>query len=320
VDHALALATAVTVNAGELALGVTAQNVAAVRLVGGLLSGGSLTGTSYTVESGTVSSILSGAGVALTKNEAGTALLSRGQHLWRRHHHYGGHAVARGVRAPAGGGFADADGRCTLDLAGFTQTTGALLLENGSILGGTLGASVMTVKSGSISAVLDGAGALTKTDAGTVTLAAQSRYTGGTTLNDGRLVLAVADALVSNSQLNVNGGFLDLSALNQTVGQLALTGGTVGKRHAHPRRLRRRRCGFRRRRDQRRARRRHGLPDQGRSRHAAALRGQQLPGGHHAQRRDPPLGGGRAPRQFGLPDASTAASSISAASPRPRAR
>jgi autotransporter-associated beta strand protein len=226
VNNALALGTAVTVNAGELALGVTVQNVAAVRLVSGLISGGSLTGASYTVESGTVGSILSGSGVALTKNQAGTVLLSAANTYG------GGTTINAGTlllgaseRLLAAGSVTLSGG--TLDLAGFTQTTGAMLLENGSILSGTLSASGMTVQNGWIGAVLDGAGALTKTAAGTVTLAARNLYTGGTTLNDGRLVLAVADALVSNSQLNVNGGFLDLSAVNQTVGQLALTGGTV---------------------------------------------------------------------------------------------
>ena len=74
VNNTLLAGGSVSVTGGELSLGTTSQTVGAVSLTGGLISGSTLTGTSYTVENGVISAILAGAGVVLTKNNAGTVL------------------------------------------------------------------------------------------------------------------------------------------------------------------------------------------------------------------------------------------------------
>lgn len=75
------------------------------------------------------------------------------------------------------------------------RISGALTLVNGSITGttGVVTAGAYDVRSGTISAILNGTGALTKNTTGTVTLSGNNSYSGGTTINAGILRVA-ADA------------------------------------------------------------------------------------------------------------------------------
>ena len=75
VSSALSGSTSLTVNGGELALGVTVQGVGAVVLNDGMISGGSLTGTDYLVKKGAVSSVLAGS-AGLTKATGDEVVLS----------------------------------------------------------------------------------------------------------------------------------------------------------------------------------------------------------------------------------------------------
>ncbi len=94
-----------------------------------------------------------------------------------------------------------------LSIAGNSDTVGAVSLKNGGSItgsGGTLTGTSYAVESGSVSAILGGAGiALTKSTAGTVTLSGANTYTGTTTIQNGTLALdgaanrlAVAGAVV----------------------------------------------------------------------------------------------------------------------------
>jgi autotransporter-associated beta strand protein len=79
----------------------------------------------------------------------------------------------------------------TLDLQANNETTGGLILTNGSISGsGTLTTTSLDIRSGSSSAVLAGSGvALNKTTSGTATLSGASTYDGGTVVSAGTLAV-----------------------------------------------------------------------------------------------------------------------------------
>ena len=83
----------------------------------------------------------------------------------------------------------------TLDLGNTTQTTGALTLIGGTIQNGTLNSSSFGVQAGTVTAILGGTGALTKTGSGTVTLDGANTYSGGTFLNTGSLFIDNSSAL-----------------------------------------------------------------------------------------------------------------------------
>jgi fibronectin-binding autotransporter adhesin len=90
----------------------------------------------------------------------------------------------------ANGGAINVNGG-TLALGANNDTVGAVTLTSGSITGsgGTLTGSSYAVESGSVSAILGGSGALTKSSAGTVTLTGANSYSGGTTVSVGKLVV-----------------------------------------------------------------------------------------------------------------------------------
>ncbi len=112
-----------------------------------------------------------------------------------------------------------------LDLAGFDQTVGSLAGSGEVTLGaGTLtagGDGTTTTFSGSIG----GSGGLTKTGAGSLTLAGSNRYTGATLVSDGTLVAGRTDSFAADSATTVaEGAELDLAGFDQTVGSLAGAG------------------------------------------------------------------------------------------------
>ena len=89
----------------------------------------------------------------------------------------------------------------TFNLATFNDTVGAVTLTTGTITGstGTLTGASYGVQSGAVNGILGGAGAMTKTTGGTVTINSANVYTGGTTINAGTLVVGNAAALGSAS-------------------------------------------------------------------------------------------------------------------------
>ena len=103
----------------------------------------------------------------------------------------------------------------TFDVQAFSETVGAVSLTGGSIIGsgaGTLTGSSYDMQSGTVSAILAGTAALTKTTSGTVTLSGVSTYTGGTTINSGTLVVNnVASLGAMSGGLTINAGTLEVA-------------------------------------------------------------------------------------------------------------
>jgi len=127
-----------------------------------------------------------------------------------------------------------------IDLNGFNQTLRSLVGSSGSLIidnraSGTstltLDSSNTNVTSSAGTVLADGISggkvALVKNGSGTQTLQGASTYSGGTTLNNGSLVLGNANAL-GTGDLTVNGGTLNLNGFNLTQASLTLTGGTLG--------------------------------------------------------------------------------------------
>ncbi|HZZ78560.1 MAG TPA: autotransporter-associated beta strand repeat-containing protein [Gemmataceae bacterium] len=122
------------------------------------------------------------------------------------------------------------NGGATLDLASFSDTVNAVHLVLGNIsdtvTGGTLtSTTTFDVRSGSVSAVLDGTAGLTKTTSNPVTLSAANLYSGTTTISDGTLLIGAANALPIGTTLNVN-STLDLNGNSQEVAQITSSLGT----------------------------------------------------------------------------------------------
>ena len=118
-----------------------------------------------------------------------------------------------------------------LDLGAFTDSVGAVTLENGSISGTATSlltsTSGFTLRNGTVSARLGGAVAVTKDTAGIVTLSGANTYTGATNINAGTLLTGASNVLPDVSAITVNGGTLDIGAFNDTVGAVTLGSGSI---------------------------------------------------------------------------------------------
>jgi autotransporter-associated beta strand protein len=114
------------------------------------------------------------------------------------------------------------------DLSGFNQTIGSLAgqgnVELGSAVLDTNGDNTSSTFEGQVS----GAGGLTKSGAGILTLASVSDYTGLTQINAGTLSFGTTNAISVQSDVTVAGGaVLDLGGFVQTIGSLAGSGNVV---------------------------------------------------------------------------------------------
>lgn len=171
---------------------------------------------------GSFAGMISGTG-ALTKDGAGTLTFDS------VHTYTGGTSIDDGTLSIGpNGSIGSSSGvhlaaGATLDLS--TGGDQSLTLLDGP--GGTvdIGANTLTLSgpgNGSYAGIIAGSGALVKEGAGTQTLAGAILYTGGTTVNDGTLILGAGGSLAAGSGVTVNGnGVLDVSAAgSQTFGTL----------------------------------------------------------------------------------------------------
>lgn len=194
-----------------------------ITLIAGTLAGtGTLTTTdSFDLLSGSVDVALDGTGRALYKRGSGTVTLN-GANTYTGATNVSEGTLQLGANDRIDNGSALNVSGGNFSLGRFSETVGAVMLASGSISGttGVLTGSSYTVQSGSVSAVLGGKGALTKTTTGTVVLSGANTYTGATAIDAGTLQL---NGSVGNTTVSVNGG-------GTLAGIGAVTGGRVNVR------------------------------------------------------------------------------------------
>ena len=230
----LSTSGSITTGGGVLDLGGNAQmTLGTVTFAGGVVQNGTLTatGTAFVAQGGTVSAILAGT-QGLVKD--GTAALT----LSGVNSYTGGTSVNDGSLLLAGGNDRlSTSGSLTtaggvLDLGGNWQTTlGTVTFAGGIVQNGTLTATgtAFVAQSGTVSAVLSGTQGLVKDGTAALTLSGVNLYTGGTTLNDGLLLLSGGnDRLSTSGSITTGGGVLDLGGNSQTtLGTVTFSGGLV---------------------------------------------------------------------------------------------
>ncbi|MEI6603708.1 MAG: autotransporter-associated beta strand repeat-containing protein, partial [Verrucomicrobiota bacterium] len=114
-------------------------------------------------------------------------------------------------------------------IGAFNDTVGTVTLSSGTISGAGIltGASYALTNSGTVSAILNGTGALTKTGAGMATLSGANTYTDLTTVSTGTLEVTVNNALGTNAAGTTvtSGAALKLTGVNYApVEALSLNG------------------------------------------------------------------------------------------------
>ncbi len=187
-----------------------------------LTDAGTITGATFGLTlagagNGTVSSIIGTTSGGLTKTGAGTWTLS-GANTYTGLTTISAGTLAYGATNVIATGGVSVNGATAVLALGSNHrdTVGTVTVAGGGSITGT-GTSALKstgtfeMQSGSVSAILDGAGiALNKTTAGTVTLSGANTYTGGTSINAGTLTISSDTALGNSSgALAFNGGTLE---------------------------------------------------------------------------------------------------------------
>ena len=100
----------------------------------------------------------------------------------------------------------------TLNLGGYANTAGTLVMQGGLITGnGSFAAASFNLQSGTLSGSLVGSGSLSKTTSGVVTITSSNSYSGGTTLSGGTLAVSADNNLGSTTgALTLDGGTLQV--------------------------------------------------------------------------------------------------------------
>lgn len=112
-----------------------------------------------------------------------------------------------------------------VDLGDFAQSFGLMRLAGGSLRNGRLNGLHFALEAGQVMATMEGAGRVSKTTEGAVTLSALNTYSGGTTVSAGTLTVTHADGLGTGA-VEVSGGTLVVDA-DLTNAVAAGSGGTV---------------------------------------------------------------------------------------------
>jgi fibronectin-binding autotransporter adhesin len=219
----ITLASGVTAAAGVT---FDADAAGTLTIAGSTLTlGGTLIVTNGASDTATISSVLAGAG-ALTKTGAGTLTLDN----------TGNSAAAAALTVTGGAVVAASDSR----LLGGTVTLdgGALTVAGGQTYdnlislgagGGAINGGLNTTSTATLSGVISGSGALTKTGNGTVRLNGANTYSGITTISVGALELSHADALGSTAAGTVVANGANLSIAGVTIAEdLTITGSGLG--------------------------------------------------------------------------------------------
>lgn len=215
--HVTALGTGTaSVGGGVLNISTFAPSVAGFTIASGSLIGsGTMTATNgYSLGGGAVNAILGAGGITVSTGT--TTLGSAG-------------------RFNSGSGLTISSGQLTL---GGNETV-ASFIQSGGLLGGSgtlTSSSGFDVRAGGVQASLGGSAGLTKTTAGTVTLAGANIYSGQTTISAGVLALGVNGSFANSTSIKVGdvgstNAVLDLTAKTASfaigAGQMLSGGGTV---------------------------------------------------------------------------------------------
>jgi len=209
----LADTSAVSLTGGAIGLGGNSDTVGSFAISGGSLTGsGTMTAATYAVSGGTVTANL-GAG---TMNVTGNAALNGTSRATALNLNSGTLALGSAGRLAATTTLAvTGSAGASLTLGG-NETIGSLAGAANVALGSSTltvgGANTSTTYSGGIS----GAGGLTKSGSGTLTLTGSNGFTGGASLNAGTLAVGSANALGSAGTISFGGGTLQFSASNTT--------------------------------------------------------------------------------------------------------
>ncbi len=180
------------------------------------------------------SNVISGAGFGITKTGNGTLRLS-GTNTYTGLTTINAGTLAYGASNVIATGGVTIDGTtAVLDLgANRTDTVGQVILDNGGSITGSGSATLSStaaydLRNGSVSVILNGSVALSKSTSATVTLAAANTYTGSTSVILGTLLTNAANSIPSTSAVSVSSGAaLDIGSYNQTVGSIAGAGSVI---------------------------------------------------------------------------------------------
>ena len=97
----------------------------------------------------------------------------------------------------------------SFDLQSSNQTLANVVLDGGSLLGGTgvlTSTNAFDLRSGTAAAILGGSAGIVKSSAGTVILSGANTFSGGTTVSEGILIAAGPSSLGANSGVSVAAG------------------------------------------------------------------------------------------------------------------
>jgi fibronectin-binding autotransporter adhesin len=220
VDNQIADSSNVTITSGTLNLGSRAETINSLIMGGGNLTFGNLT-------LGASSSFTGGSSVRQTGSSSAQRLttngtLTLGDTIFTYSH----------ASTDAGGGLVlngdlVVNSNTTADFTNAIVGSGRIILNDANRVFDIGSGANMNV-AWRIRSVTESLGALTKNGSGTLTLTASNVYSGGTTINDGTLVLGTAtDTLANTGAVTINGGTLSIGANSDIVGVVTLAGGDI---------------------------------------------------------------------------------------------
>ena len=244
VNNALPATSALTMNAGVLALGGFNDTVGAVTINAGSITGsGTLSATGYTFNNPlgtnvTVSPVLAGVGAAYAQIGSGTTTLNNVNTFTGTTSLTNGTVILGTLNALLASTEVDLNGGA-LSIGNINQNFTAIKFYGGAIngTGGQLNASsgfnFANTSNLTVNVILAGTGGVTESGSAKTTLLGANTYTGTTTVNSGVLEIGATNT-ISNSingavlagNLVMNGGTLLMTASN-AVNSVVINGGSI---------------------------------------------------------------------------------------------
>ena len=213
-----------TANAFNFLGGTNTLSIASTGVItGGIRTNGALD-IAHDDATYTISNVISGTG-SISKSDAGTLTLS-GANTYS-----GGTTISGGrLSVSANNNLGAASGILTLDGGGTLQTTSSFNSSRDVFLtGGGGNIEVASSTELTLNGDISGAGSISKSDAGTLTLTGANTYSGGTAIADGTLSVSADNNLgASAGTLTLGGGTLATTASFASARDVTLLFGTGG--------------------------------------------------------------------------------------------